>query len=114
MLITTLRPFRGDEGFVRARTTMEVSDSRAKRLVEKGLATYAVGALQNKAIPASRSGPSKPEEVQQGAEPEEAGEEAGGEATAAAGADPTPARRRGSRTGAGKSRSSSRQARARK
>jgi len=114
MMITTLRPFRGDEGFVTARTTMDVSEKRAKALVEKGLAVYAVGAqtvaIRNKALPASRSGPGKPVARAQGAAKEAGGEEA----TVQTAEDPTPSPQRGSRTGAKKSRSSSRRVRRQK
>lgn len=132
--IVSLRPWRGQEGFVAPKTTLVVDERRANELVKKGLATFDVGeksrtkaqqaAARNKAIAGAESnkatpmmgGPNvglrreEPRETTQVA--------AGGEAAAES---PTPendgasvtVRRRGSRTGAAKPQSSSRQGRRR-
>lgn len=99
--IITLRPFRGDEGFVAPKTTLDVSDKRADQLVKKKLATYLVGA---KMAPAPAKNKMEPA----------AGATKGGAAAATAGESPTTAPRTGSQTGEVKPASSSRRARRRK
>lgn len=97
--IITLRPFRGDEGFVAPKTTLDVSEKRADQLVKKKLATYLVGAKMA-AAPAKNKMEPAAEATKGGA--------------AAATAGPTTAPRTGSRIGEVKPASSSRRARRRK
>lgn len=82
MRIRVLRPFRGEEGFVKPRQVLDVRDGRAAELVRIGLATYEIGAKSNPPAPANKAlqaTPANKESLQPAGTPAQAAP--GGEAT---------------------------------
>lgn len=116
MKVHAMRPFRGQEGFVRRGDVIEVSEARANDLKEQGLVVDAVGSKMQPSPRNKALGAAPANRAAQGAGPAAQGEAAAGAEEAGAGSlkSPTEEAPTGGPTGGGKSRSSSRAARRRR